>query len=265
MASSTRSRGAGLALIEARVPSSSAGSPGERQVDAARGAARFPPPRLCAGSTSPSRPSFAWLLEARGTRRPRTGPTAELAAVSPRPRTSSQRACPNISDLHLGARPRALLRAAIARLRASRRRSTPTRSRRSSTGCRAQPVGLSDDELSYLGWSDRAIRREPDGAVRRRVVAAHLRAARRPRRARPRPAPAARPSSPPGTTLGRAGALRLGRDAGAGDTVGRRQATSSWTGERAHCCERSSSGPQTWTPSDGDSAQRLRRGQVATS
>ncbi len=118
---------------------------------------------------------FAWLPEAAALGRPPTGPTvASSPPVSP---ATSYLVAAELSE-HLpvytwGEAARTLVRAATigygigATIHADRLEEV-------HDDLQALPVGLTDDELSYLGlvmimraW------REPDGAVRRRVVAAH--------------------------------------------------------------------------------------------
>jgi hypothetical protein len=118
---------------------------------------------------------FAWLPEAAALGWPTTGPTnASTPRVGP---TSAYLVAAELSE-HLpiytwGAAARTLVRAASigygigATIHADRLEDVHDE-------LRAAPVGLTDDELSYLGlvlivraW------REPDGTVVRRVVAAH--------------------------------------------------------------------------------------------
>ena len=118
---------------------------------------------------------FAWLPEAAALGWPTTGPTtARTPRVGP---TSAYLVAAELSE-HLpiytrGAAARTLVRAASigyglgATIHADRLEDVHDE-------LRAAPVGLTDDELSYLGlvlivraW------REPDGTVVRRVVAAH--------------------------------------------------------------------------------------------
>jgi hypothetical protein len=118
---------------------------------------------------------FAWLPEAAALGWPPAGPT--VAGSPPIAPTSAYLVAAELSE-HLpiytwGAAARTLVRAASigygigATIHADRLEDI-------HDDLRERPVGLTDDELSYLGliviaraW------REPDGEVRRRVVAAH--------------------------------------------------------------------------------------------
>jgi len=118
---------------------------------------------------------FAWLPEAAALGWPPAGPTA--ASSPPVTPATTYIVAAELSE-HLpaytwGAAARTLARAATvgygigATIHADRLEEV-------HEALRARPVSLTDDELSYLGlvlitraW------REPDGAVRRRVVAAH--------------------------------------------------------------------------------------------
>jgi hypothetical protein len=118
---------------------------------------------------------FGWLPEAAALGWPPAGPTTlSSPPISP---LNAYLVAAELSE-HLpiytsGAAARTLVRAASigygigATIHADRLEEV-------HDDLRARPVGLTDDELSYLGlvMIVRA-RREPDGAVRRRVVAAH--------------------------------------------------------------------------------------------
>jgi len=118
---------------------------------------------------------FAWLPEAAALGWPPAGPTTRSSPpVTP---TSAYIVAAELSE-HLpiytwGAAARTFVRAASigygigATIHADRLEEV-------HDALKAQPVGLTDDELSYLGLILIArARREPDGTIRRRVVAAH--------------------------------------------------------------------------------------------
>ena len=192
-------------LIEARVPIVVAADARERrQDDAARRAARLPARRRSASwSCAAIDETFDWLpagVRARLARRP---PDAGTDA-DPDPSRQHGPAVPPSCRITRRRTPGARRRGSRSARRRSGtawpRRSTATRSTTSSTAPRPTPSGSTDDELSRLGVV-LVLRQVGDGrpAGRRRP----LRPARRPRRARPRPA----------TGSGRA------RDLGSGDAT----------------------------------------------